>query len=49
MHRVRNKRELEELNLGDKVWSLGKLIQLEFVEQNHGDEGVAQKKGSGIS
>lgn len=46
VHRVGNKTELEELNWGDEVWSLGKLSQLEFVEQNHREEGVAQKKGS---
>lgn len=40
------KTELEELNQGDEVWSLGKLSQLEFVEQNHREGGVAQKKGS---
>lgn len=46
VHRVGNKTEPEELNWGDEVWSLGKLSQLEFVEQNHREEGVAQKKGS---
>lgn len=46
MHEVGTPSEPNGLNWRNKVWSPGKSRQLEFTEQNHGEEEVAQKEKS---